>query len=381
MLIALLSAGNFVIGMGAFVVIGILGPIGEDLSVTPARAGLVLTVYALAYAVGSPVGVAATGRLPRRIVLSAGLAIFAVAALAAAFAPSFGALLAARVAASFGAGLFTPVAAAVAVSISTPERRGAALSNVFFGLTLSQVLGVPLGAVVAYSLGWQATFGIVAALAAPVLVGIWRVTPPRLAFEPTRLATLGAALSDARAMLSVLFTATFLAAIYVPFTYLGPILSGTMGFGGPGIAAALLVFGLGAVTGNLIGGRLADRIGARRTLLGLAVAQIALMPLFSTLPLPTPAAFALIFVWSICGWTFMAPQQSVLVGLAPDRAPVMLALNAAAIYVGAAAGSAVGAVVLAKAGPGALGIAGGACGAVALANLVVARRAEAVRPA
>jgi predicted MFS family arabinose efflux permease len=375
MLIPLLSAGNFVIGMGAFVVIGMLDPIAGSFGIGAAEAGLVLTVYALAYAAASPVAVAATGGWARRTVLVAGLALFAAAAVLSAMAPTPVALLAARALAALGAGLFTPNAAAVALSCSPPERRGAALSNVFFGLTLAQVLGVPAGGFAAYAVGWPASFLVVAALAAPVLIGLWRLTPPDLAFQPTRLATLGGALADWRTLVAVLFTATYLGAIYVPYTYLGPLLTATMGWRGPGIAATLLVFGLGAVAGNLIGGRLSDRIGPARTLAGLALAQVALMPLLSSLPLAPPLALGLVFVWSVCGWSFMAPQQALLVRLAPDRPNVVLALNAAAIYVGAAAGSAAGAAVIARFGPGALGLAGGLAGVLAVANLWVARRA------
>jgi predicted MFS family arabinose efflux permease len=376
MLIALLSAGNFVIGMGAFVVVGMLNPMAASFGVGAAEAGLVLTVYALAYAVASPVGVAATGAWSRRGVLTCGLALFAAAAVLSAAAPTPGALLAARALAALGAGLFTPNAAAVAISTSPPERRGAALSNVFFGLTLAQVLGVPAGGFVAYAIGWQASFLAVAVLALPVLAGLWRATPPDLPFQPTRLAALGAALGDRRTLVAVLFTATYLGAIYVPFTYLAPILTATMGFEGGGVAATLLVFGLGAVVGNLVGGRLGDRIGPGRTLAGLAVAQVALMPLISTLPLPTPLLLVLVFVWSVCGWSFMAPQQAALVRIAPDRPNVVLALNAAAIYLGAAAGSAVGGLVAARFGIGALGVAGGLCGLVAVANLWLAQRAD-----
>ncbi len=381
MLIALLSAGNFVIGMGAFVVIGMLNPMADSFGVSAAEAGLVLTVYALAYAVASPVAVAATGGWPRRTVLIVGLGIFALAAVLSALAPTPPALFAARVLAALGAGLFTPNAAAVAVSCSPPERRGAALSNVFFGLTLAQVLGVPAGGFAAYAFGWPVSFFAVAALAVPVLVGLWRLTPPDLAFQPTRLATLGAALADWRTLVAVLFTATYLGAIYVPFTYLAPLLTATMGFEGPGIAATLLAFGLGAVVGNLIGGRLADRVGPRRTLFGLALAQVALMPLLSTLPLPAPLLFLLAFVWSVCGWSFMAPQQAQLIRLAPDRPSVVLALNAAAIYLGAAGGSAIGGLVIARFGLGALGVVGGLCALVAVANLALAQRAAPAVPA
>jgi predicted MFS family arabinose efflux permease len=376
-LTALLSAGNFVIGMGAFVVVGMLNPMAESLGVTSAEAGFVLTAYALAYAVGSPLGVAATGTWPRRVVLTAGLGLFGLAALLSALAPTADLLFAARVLAALGAGIFTPSAAAVAVSISPPERRGAALSNVFFGLTLAQVLGVPAGSFLAYAVGWQASFLAVAALAGPVLVGLWRLTPRELPFQPTRLATLGEALADWRVLIAVLFTSTYLAAIYVPYTYLAPLLSETMGFEARGITAALLVFGLGAVAGNLLGGRLSDRVGARRTLLGLALLQIALTPLLSTLPLPAPALFALVFVWSLCGWSFMSPQQSALIRLAPSRQNVTLALNAAAIYLGAAAGSAIGAAVIGRFGVEATGLVGGLCGFLALANRLAADRAAA----
>jgi predicted MFS family arabinose efflux permease len=375
-LIALLSAGNFVIGMGAFVVIGMLGPMAASFGVAPAEAGLALTVYALAYALASPAVVAATGGWSRRGALVAGLGLFALAAALSALAPTPAALYAARVLAAIGAGLFTPNAAAVAVSCSPPERRGAALSNVFFGLTLAQVIGVPAGGFAAYAIGWQASFLVVALIALPVLAGLWRATPPDLPFQPTRLATLGAALADWRTLLAVLLTATFLGAIYVPYTYLAPLLAATMGWQGPGIAAALFAFGLGAVAGNLLGGRLADRIGPARTLAGLALAQIALMPLLSALPAPGPATLALLFVWSVCGWSFMAPQQARLVRLAPDRPNVVLALNAAAIYVGAAAGSALGAAAIARFGVEGLGLVGAAAMLVGLANLGLALRAE-----
>jgi predicted MFS family arabinose efflux permease len=374
MLIWLLSAGNFVIGMGAFVVIGMLAPIAEGFGISTAQAGLVLTVFALAYAVCSPLGVAATGAWSRRRVLSTGLGLFGVAALLCALAPTPEILFAGRALAALGAGLFTPNASAVAVSTSPSERQGTALSNVLLGLTLAQVLGVPAGSVLAYAFGWQAGFLAVAVLAAPVLFGLWRLVPADLAFQPTEFSSLRTAMKDIRTLVAVLFATTFLAAIYVPYTYLGPLLTEKMGFEGGGVAMALLVFGSGAVAGNLIGGRLSDWIGAERMLLALAIAQILLLSLLSLLPLPAAAVFALIFVWSLCSWSFLAPQQAILVRLAPERQSVTLALNAAAIYVGAAAGSAIGAVALAQFGPGSLGMAGGALGFVALGNVTLALR-------
>jgi DHA1 family inner membrane transport protein len=378
LLIPVLSAANFVIGMGAFVVVGMLTPIARGFGTTPAEAGAILTSYAIAYALLSPLLVAATGAIGRRRVMAFGLGLFAVAAALSALAPGLGALHAARVLAAAGAGLFTPVAAAVVAGLTPPERRARALAAVFFGLTLAQVAGVPAGSALAYAVGWRATFAVVAVLALPCLWLVWTRVPRGLAFRPAGLADLGGVLRDGPVMLAVLCTTSYLGAIFVLNTYLAPLLEARMGFGGAGVSAALFVAGLGAVGGNVLGGMAADRFGPGRTILALALAQAGLMPLFALLPLPVAAAMALVFVWSLAGWSFMSGQQTRLVALDPSRASVVLALNAAAIYVGAAAGSAAGGAVLAQNGPQALGIGGGiaalaAAGHVAL-SLRVGRR-------
>ena len=264
-LIAALSAGNFVIGMGAFVVIGILAPVSEGLSVTAADAGLLLTVYALAYALGSPLGVALSGALDRRLVLLSGLGVFALAALVASLATSLEVLLLARVLGAFGAGLFTPVAAGVALAVSERGAEGRMLARVFFGLTLAQVAGVPVGSWLAYTFGWQAAFVMVVILAIVAWVTLWKLVPRGLSFQVNGLATLRDALLDIPGMIAVLFTATFLGAIYIMLTYLALLLDERLGLGRDGVTLVLVVYGIGAVAGNLLGGRLNDRIGSHPT--------------------------------------------------------------------------------------------------------------------
>ncbi|MBV2358963.1 MFS transporter [Thalassococcus sp. CAU 1522] len=373
-LIALLSACNFVIGMGAFVVIGLLEPLSGGLGVPVASVGWVLTVYAFAYAVLSPLLVALTGRIGRRRVLFWGLALFALASALAALVDGLGPLLLLRVVAAAGAGVVTPVTSAIAAALSAPEQRGKALAAVLFGLTLSQVAGVPVGGWIAYTFGWQAAFGLVAALALPCLWLVWTRVPAGLSLPPVKLADLGRVLGDGPMMIAVLFTASFLAAIYVPYTFLPALLSETMGYGRDGITLALLVFGAAAVLGNLAGGWLADRIGPARTLTLLCLAQIVLMPPFSTLPMPGWLLLGLVFVWSFAGWSFTAGQQMRLIALDPQRASVLLSLNAAAIYVGIAAGSAAAGLVLDLAGLEMLGIAGGVAALAALAHLLWSQR-------
>ncbi|WP_162164308.1 MFS transporter [Roseivivax isoporae] len=374
-----LSACNFVIGMGAFVVIGFLRPVADAFAVSSGTAGWLMTVYALSYAVLSPVLVSLTGAVGRRRVLAAGLAIFALGMALCALAPSLPVLMGARALAAAGAGMFTPVSAAVAAALSPPETRGRALAAVVFGLTLAQVAGVPAGGWIAYTFGWRAAFWVVLAVA---LAGIWLVwtrVPRGLRFRPVALSDLGIVLRDGLVMGAILFTTSFLGAIFVLYTFVGPLLSETMGWGRDGVTLALVVFGVGAVIGNLGGGWMADRLGAVPTMVTLCIAQIVLMPAFSGLPYPPALVLLLCFVWSLVGWSFMAGQQVRLLSLAPEEASVVLALNAAAIYVGSAIGSAVGGAVLSSAGTGALGVAGGIAAFLALGHILWSHRAARLR--
>ncbi|SFI92891.1 MFS transporter [Jannaschia pohangensis] len=377
-LIWVFSGANFVIGMGAFLVIGALGPLARDLSLTPSQAGWVLTTYALAYAPLSPLLVSATGGIGRRRVMVFGMGLFALAALASALAPTPGWLFAARVLAAAGAGMTTPVIAAVAAGLAAPEQRGKVLSLVFLGLTIAQVLGVPAGSWIAYTYGWRAAFGLVAALAVAFTAVMWMRVPAGLTFQPVRLRDLSSVLVNGPLMLAITFTAVFLGAIYIPFTYLAPLLEGRMGLSRDGVTAALVVCGLGAVAGNLVGGWVADRLGPLRTILALACLQVAIMPILSLLPLPLGLAMGLFFVWNACGYGFTAGQQMRLVSLAGPQAPVALALNAACIYVGAAIGSVIGGLVVADPGLWALGLAGGACALVAVGWIIASGKVSPV---
>lgn len=373
-LIAILSLGNFVIGMGAFVVVGVLTPISEHFDISASQAGFMLTAYALAYTIGSPMSVALSGSYSRRSVLLFGLSLFGLGSLFTALAPTPLMLDLSRVVTAIGAGMITPVAAAVAMAAAAPGEQGRALSKVFFGLTLAQVAGVPAGSFIGYTFGWQAVFILVALLSGVVLLFVARLVPSSLPFQVNTLSTLRDALLDYRSVLSVLFTATFIATFYVLYTYLAPVLTQGMGYGRDGITLTLVVFGLGAVFGNMLGGRLTDSIGPFRTLLIACTSQVLFMPVFSLLPINGIAFLLITFVWSLLGWSFMVAQQTRLVKQTPQRQNVVLALNAAAIYLGVSVGSAIGGVIADHMGMAMLGISASLCGLLGVLHLVVSER-------
>jgi len=373
-LLSLLALGNFVVGMGVFVVIGIVSPIAEGLGVSKADAAIVLTSYAIAYALLSPIGAALTGNLPRRTVLVAALGLFCVGSLLSAMSTSLLMLTASRLLVAFGAALYTPLSAGVAVAVTTPEQRGWALAKVFGGMTMAQVAGVPLGAWLAYRFGWDAPFYLAAGLAGLCALVLLRAIPPSLHFPSGNVRTVIGALGNARLMVSVTFTATLMAAVYVVFTYFAPLIEASAGSNPEARTAYLVLFGLGAMGGNFIGGYLSDRVGPMRTLVLVCAAHVVMLPLFSVMPWHPVVLALIVFVWSSFAWCFMPPQQSRLAAIAPGSVALALALNAAMIYAGIAVGSAIGAVILEQFGLEGLGVAAGFMAGAALVHLWVSAR-------
>lgn len=356
-----LAAANFVIGMGAFVVVGLLPQIAAGLRIDTPTAGWVMTLYALVYALASPLLVALTGAADRRTVLLAGLGLFGAGAAAAALAPGFGTLLAGRALMAAGAGLVTPVGAAIAAGLAPPAQRGRALATVFGGLTLAQVAGVPAGAWIGQSLGWPWAFAAVALLAAATTATLARTVPRRIAVPPAGLASLARALASGWRLAALGFGVLFLGGVYCVYAFFGALLADRLALSPAGIAGMLAVFGLGAVAGNALGGRLVDHIGPDRTLALLCAAQVLALPAVAGLALPLPVMALLVAGWSVCGWSFMAAQQARLAALDPAGTPVLLALNAAAVYLAAALGTATGGAALRASGDyAATGLAGAA---------------------
>lgn len=360
---------NFTIGAGAFLVIALLAPISQSLSMSKAQAGWVMGAYALAYAVSSPVFIALTGAWRRSAVILVGLGLFVAASAASAFATSPATLYVARIVAAAGAGMVTPVAAAIAVAISRPETRGAALSFVFVGMTMAQVLGVPGAAFIGYTFGVPVAFIVAATLGALMFVWIALAVPADVQFQPQSLGTLGRTLLSPRHLVAVLLTVTIATSGYLGMTFMGPLAEYRLGMGRDGVALILGAGGLGAVIGNLLSGRLVDRLGPSGALLLFMTGQAIVLPALTLIPFNLALGMFLSFLWSLVGWGFTVPQQARLMAIDPQTQGVMLALNAAGIYLGSGVGSALAGAVYQEWGIEATGVVGGVIAAVAIAHL------------
>jgi predicted MFS family arabinose efflux permease len=368
-LYAVLTASNFAQGLGAFAVIGSLASLIEELHVPVHLAGLVVSLYAIVYAIASPLLIAWTGRADRRTVLSAGLSLIAVGSVVGIAAQTFDALLVGRVLMAIGGGMVTPVAGAIGVATSTAHERGRVLATVFAGLTAAQALGLPLGAWLVDIAGYRATFVLIAGASIVAAALVLRFVPRRIGTPPSGLKTLASVLREPRLLVALAFIVFFGAGNFTFLTYLTAFLQARHHLQGNALAAVLLLYGLGAVAGNLLGGRLTDRLGPVPTLVLLCTVQALVLPAMSSLQLSFPSTLVILMVWSVFAWCVHATQQARLVGLDASRAPVLLALHSSCIYIGASAGSALAGQVLARLDDRWLGPSGALLTLVAAATL------------
>jgi predicted MFS family arabinose efflux permease len=380
-----LTVAAFAIGTEGFMIAGILPAIANDLDVSVATAGHLVTAFSLAYAVAAPACAVALSGVERKRLLGLTLLAFATANLLAAAASSFAALLGARILLGITAATLMPAASAAAIELSRPEMRGRALSIVYAGMTIAILVGVPIGAAAGASYSWRAAFVGVAALAAQAAAGI-AFSIPRLA--PPAVAGIAERLAVARRpeVLGVLaLTVAVMAGAFSVYTYLAPLFRGPLGMSAESTVAAFLLFGATGALGNLLGGYAADKWNLTAS---LKVAIGTVMAVFATLALAgygvfgrfgAPIAVASVAIWGIFGWSIPTMQQARLVSLAPHLASISLSLQASAIYLGICTGAALGSAAIALSSVAAVGFAGATCEVVAL--LMLALEARRMRPA
>jgi DHA1 family inner membrane transport protein len=337
----LFSLVNLVIGTGAFVISGILAPLAKDLGVSVPAAGQAMTAYALSTALLAPLVLLATGRWPRKRALLLALALFAAGNLLCAMATTFTTLLIGRVLMGLGA-VFTPIAAGIAVALVAPARRGKALAFVFLGISLSYVIGVPLGAWLGLHYSWHTPVWLVVGLSAVAIVAVALRVPAQIHAPGASFAGLRELLERRDVLSALALTLLYFTAIFVVFGYAGPVLQALAPMSSERLSLTLGLFGLSGVAGTLIGGAANDRFGSRRT---LAIQLSALGATMLLLPLTAgswPLMLLVLLAWGTAGFGMMAPQQSRLAAMAPAQAPMLLSLNTSMLYLGTAGGAIVG---------------------------------------
>ena len=366
-----LTVGAFGIGTTEFVLMGLLRQVADDLHVSIAAVGLLISGYAVGVAIGAPVLTLASRRLPRKTVLLALMAIFTLGNLACALAPSYGWLMAARVVTALAHGTFFGVGAVVATGLVAPERRASAIAIMFTGLTAATILGVPAGAWLGLHHGWRASFWAVALIGmlAFAVLAVFVPRSPRADTLPPLRDEL-AVLARPQVLLGLAMTVVGYAGVFAVFTYVQPLLNRLTGLSDGAVSGVLLLFGGGMAIGNLLGGRLADRGVMRAVLWTLGVLALVLATMQFAIGAAVPA-FVFFAVLGVAAFATVAPlQMRVLEKASGAGQNLASSLNIAAFNLGNAIGAWVGGVTIER-GPG-LASLGWVAAAITLVGLGIA---------
>ena len=341
-----LAISAFAIGTTEFVPTGLLPEIAADFGVDIPAAGLLISGYALGVFVGAPLLTAAATPLRRKPVLLALLGLFVIGNIGSALAPDYATMMGSRIVASLCHGAFFGVGSVVAAGLVAPTRRAAAIAMMFTGLTLSNVLGVPLGTLVGQAFGWRATFWVVAALGVAGAVGVLALVPDRPADPAADLRAELAAFRRPQVWLALGMTALGFGGVFASFTYVAPLMVDVAGFPASALTWLVLLFGAGLVVGNLIGARLADRAQMPSVVGAIAALAVALAAFTVTVRSPIPAAITL-FLVGVAAFATVPGLQARVLDAAGTTGTMASAVNIGAFNLGNAVGAWLGGLVIA----------------------------------
>ncbi|MBK0866133.1 MULTISPECIES: MFS transporter [unclassified Saccharopolyspora] len=321
-----LAIAAFGIGTTEFVMMGLLPEVASNFHVSLSDASGYISLYALGVVVGAPLLTAAGMRVRRKTILISMMGLFTLGNLASALAPTHGTLLAARFVAGLPHGTFFGVGAVVAAGLVARDKRAQAISMMFIGLTVANIVGVPLGTLLGQNFGWRFTFGVVAVIGVVALAAVAALVPQQP--KPTDVSLRGELVAFKRPQVWLAFAVVVFgfAATFSFYSYIKPLLTDVTGYT-PAMATALLaLFGVGMTVGTMIGGRLADRAPMRTLYAFLAALALALTGFLFTAHSMTLAAIN-VFLVGLAGFAAIPSIQARIL----DKAKEAPALGSASI--------------------------------------------------
>ncbi|MFK0127084.1 MFS transporter [Streptomyces nigra] len=340
-----LAAAAFLMGTTEFVIAGLLPDMAADLDVSTSRTGLMITVFAIGMIIGGPAMALATLRLPQRMTVILSLAVFAAGHVVEAASSSYTVILVARFVTALATGAFYAVGFVLATAAAGPERSTRAVGMIMGGLTLSNVIGVPLGSFAGQLIGWRGPFWALAVLAALAAAVIGRFLPATGQNAQVSMRAEIRALRNTRLWLALIAAVMIMGGVLAAYTYITPLLTDRAGIPVTAVPLVLVAYGLGAVAGTTIGGRMGDRRPMTTTITGAAATALALALL---IPLSASAAptIVLVALMAMTGFTLNPIVTSLAVRFAGDAPTLTASLTTSAYETGVAAGSALAGVAL-----------------------------------
>jgi MFS transporter, DHA1 family, inner membrane transport protein len=340
-----LTIAAFGIGTSEYVIVGLLPDLARSFSISIPKAGIIVSAYALSVTFGSPLLALALSRQERKRSLVILMSVFILGNVCCALSSSFFLMLAARILTALCHGAFFGTGSILAANIVPREKRSQAITTMFSGLTLANVLGVPAGTALGHAFGWRSTFLALIPIGLIAMIGLL-IWVPRQDSEPVQLRHEFHTLLNPKVLLVLALSTLSSVSLFTVFTYIAPILSAVTHLPARQIAWFLVLFGVGITVGILAGGRLGDWRQMATVVGGYILVTLILL----LMPLAMPHALAMgscVLVWGMFHFGASAPLQARIVEKARRAPNLASTLNQGAFNLGNALGASLGGIVLA----------------------------------
>ena len=340
-----LAIGAFGIGTTEFVIMGVLPEVAGDFGVSIPTAGWLVSGYALGVVVGAPLLTVLGTRFSRKKMLMFLMGLFVVGNALSALAPAFGIMLIGRVISSLAHGAFFGIGSVVAAGLVAPEKKASAISLMFTGLTVANIVGVPLGTYIGQAAGWRVTFAAVSALGIVGLLGVAKLVPETGRPESNDISSEFAAFRNVQVWIAMAMTILGFGGVFAAITYITPMMTEVTGYSAGAVTWLLVLFGVGMFLGNLVGGRFADRALMPMLFTALGSLSLALLLFTATAHNKVLAAVTLTLIGAL-GFATVPPLQKWVLDQASAAPTLASAANIGAFNLGNALSAWLGGLVI-----------------------------------
>jgi DHA1 family arabinose polymer transporter-like MFS transporter len=342
-----LTLGGLGIGITEFVMMGLLPDIAKDLSITIPQAGHLISAYALGVVIGAPLLVVIAGSYPPKKILMVLMLMFTVFNALSAFAPDYNMMFAARLLAGLPHGAFFGVGSVVASRIAEKGKEAQSVSLMFAGLTIANVVGVPLGTYIGHNYSWRYTFVIIVIVGIITIVSIKAWMPALPATKNRNLAQELTFFKQPESWIIILMIAIGTGGLFSWYSYIAPLLTEVSGFQASSITYILVIAGLGMLVGNFIGGKLADRFSPAKATVSLLLAMSVILFIMHYTSTSQVASLILTFLTGAIAFASASPIQMLMINTAKGSEMLAASVSQASFNIGNALGAFLGGLPLA----------------------------------